>query len=155
LHLDGGSHADADAATLVASRFLAGLTELSLGGTNLGPAGLRALAASPHLSNLTALNLASNPALAEGPDELRRLTGREGLTDLNLGSTGMRPLHVGALFGGRSAARLRRLNLNYNPVGSAGARVLGDAPSLRGLTEVYLASCQLRVAGVHALTESP
>jgi uncharacterized protein (TIGR02996 family) len=162
---------------------LRGLTSLSLSMQSIGPEGARLLAESENVSRLESLNLWSGDILDEGAIALFR-SGRMGpLKELNLGHNGIRtagaraiaecaalaglttltlfgiyslpgPEGVRALAGSPYLARLTYLNPGHG-IGDEGARALAESPHWRGLTSLYLNSCNLGPDGARALAGSP
>lgn len=101
----------ADAAYLLASPHLGGLTSLGLPEASLQDAGVEALAGSPLLAQLADLDLCCNGIHDEG---------------------------VLALAASPHASRLERLDLSRNWVEDAGAAALAESPALAGLKSLRL-----------------
>jgi uncharacterized protein (TIGR02996 family) len=168
---------------IAASPRLRGLTSLSLAMQPIGPEGARLLADSENLSQLEWLNLYSGDILDEGAVALFR-RGRMGpLKELGLGHNSIRtegaraiaecpalvgltslslyginsltgPEGVRALANSPYLARLTELDPGHD-IGNEGARALAESPCWRGLTSLYLNSCNLGPDGARALAGSP
>ena len=53
------------------------------------------------------------------------------------------------------ARRLRKLNVDINPIGDAGCIALGNSMGLVGLEALHLLGTDVRIAGIRSLSQSP
>jgi uncharacterized protein (TIGR02996 family) len=169
---------DEGAAILAGSARLAGLRELRLERSEIGPAGAAALADSPHLRRLARLHLPGNPLGPRGGLALagsRKLTelavlnlafarldtaaaealltsrNLARLADIDLSANDVDPRGLRRAFAGKAGTRLRRLALGYGRLGAQGISLL--AP-LR-LRSLGLGSNQIGAEGARALAGLP
>jgi len=103
-----------DVRALIVSENLNGLTSLILGHNRIGDSGIRALAEAPILARLIYLDLSHNAIRAAGARALGEAVER--------------------LARSPDGLSLRKLDLNGNPLGVAGRRVINASPLLRRLT---------------------
>jgi uncharacterized protein (TIGR02996 family) len=103
---------------------LSRLTALCLPNNSLGDDGTRALASSPHLGGLSSLGLRGNEIGDPGTQVLAACPSLAGLRhlDLSLNRVG----DAGALALARHLPRLESLELNWNRIGAAARRTLGE-----------------------------
>jgi uncharacterized protein (TIGR02996 family) len=107
--------------------------------TELGPAGLAALAGSPHLAGLRELDLGQNPVRDEGLRELARSRTLTGLTWLSLFDAQVTDEGVAALVGSPVVQNLRCLDLTgQNDLTDATLHALADSPWLGKLEALRL-----------------
>ncbi len=131
--------------SLIASPYLARLTEVDLGRTcSCGSCPidreLRELFACPHVANLTTLVLATNRIDPEGARHLAASLHLARLTTLDLAGNALGPKGARALAASPHLTRLTVLDLSGNHLGTAGARALGKAPWLDSLALLDLRS---------------
>jgi uncharacterized protein (TIGR02996 family) len=166
--------------TLLQSPHLAGLKELLLCGSGLGPDGAEAVAATAP-KGLRILNLACNELGATGVEILagntrldalselilndNRLTVAateflagarqlENLSSLSLATNQIRPTGMRFLAGAEWLSGLRSLDLSQNPVESQGVDYLARSSVLSNLRRLGLAHARLGVAGARSLARS-
>ena len=113
LDLEGGRIHDDEARQLAESPNVAGLSFLGLARTGVNAAGLRALLASPAL-----------PALEH--------------LDLGMNHFSIRDAALVELAACEHLRRLRRLDVDFNPITDIGARALADSPHLANLRALGL-----------------
>ncbi len=133
---------------------LSTLRALNLPECSLGGAGFRRLVASPHLGNLKALRVPGNSIGNRAIRALVRAASLTSLEELDLSETGsygrtrrsgryredpvLEATDVAALARWPGLARLRKLNLSGNDVGSRGLRTLLHSPQASALKELTL-----------------
>jgi uncharacterized protein (TIGR02996 family) len=145
---------DAEAAALLATLPLVGLTALKLNSNPLGPDGSKALAASPHLGKLRALELDLCELHDAGAVGLAAGGSFRELTELDLSRNQIGDLGVTALAAAPCFVKLRRLKLWKNRCGAAGASALAASPTLSALRDLDLTGNDIGPAGAIALARS-
>jgi uncharacterized protein (TIGR02996 family) len=155
---DGPGLTDAGFRALLRADWFGRLHALDLSYAHLGDKGIAALAAHPVTPALRSLELQDN---AFGPAGLAAFTRRADLPVLivlDLRGKSKIKGTVAELAATLSALRtpqLRRLELSYWPLGSAGAKALAANPTLANLTRLDLDSCSIGDTGAQALFSSP
>ena len=129
---------------------------LSLTANDLRCEELRVLCDSPHLTHLTGLDLSLNNLDTEAVGVLRQARFFTGLDSLNLGSN----FDIGAtaveyLVDIQESVQLKKLNLQFRPIGAAGVQALtGNRAFYGGLTSLNLTGCHISTAGARALAHA-
>ncbi|MEJ7596478.1 MAG: TIGR02996 domain-containing protein [Kofleriaceae bacterium] len=150
LQLDSNRISNAGVAQLAHGRWR--LRELDLGHNRL-VAGLARALAGPATEQLRVLRLAGTPL---GPDEVAALVGGEAcpqLADLDLEKCRLGAPGATAMTGGIRIP-LRRLRLERNSLGDAGAIAIAGNDQLAGLTELEMGHNRIGQKGGIALAES-
>jgi uncharacterized protein (TIGR02996 family) len=150
--------------TLIGSRHLKNLTDLTVGWQEIGDASLIALSRSPNAGKLVRLALPVNnfgPAGMEALGSSRRLANLE---ELRLAVAGLRDDGAEAFARGTVLTRLRHLELigfqgkpyPDNAIGDAGLAALANCPMLANVRVLNLeGNAGIGAAGATALAESP
>ena len=141
------------ARAIAESPHLANLRKLQLEENRLSVDGVAALAGSPHLRQLVSLTLRSNHT---GPGAGVALAGSPiliGLTSLNLGNNDLGSDDC-THFLAQAPSGLRRLDLEGNAMGDAGAEALAAARQLNQLANLDVSYDQLSVRGAVALSRA-
>jgi Leucine-rich repeat (LRR) protein len=149
LSLDRNGAETESVIALVNSPVMANLTHLALVHTHCGPEVLTAIAQSPAMSNLQHLNCNYNGVGDEAVIALAQSTTLTTLTWLDLGNNGIEEEGIEALCTSPVVSKLKYLDLEQSSAGNSIAAALA-APSstLRNLTELCLAACDLNEEGV-------
>lgn len=148
------------ARALAASPYLGHLQRLEVGGNRFGPAGAEAIACSESLSSLEIAGFSDNVLGTPRLHTLGRVYELLRIPRLDLSANGLnasslqailhRPAHAEAM-----PVRLRELDLSFNELGDAGARVLAACPHLSQLEVLRLGNCAIGDDGTRALANSP
>ncbi len=166
LNLHQNTIEDAGIAALVDSPLCDNLTNLSAGQNAFGDDGFRAIAESARLGKLRELalrlplgrrrvvggSLGGTLASARALLSSRALTSLE---HLDLRRWELPGIEIASALHDLALPRLKRLHLDENPVGDAGARELANCEPLRQLEHLALDQCQIGDAGALVLAESP
>jgi hypothetical protein len=136
---------------LAASPMLAGLTDLSLGGTGLDDRAAHALAGAAGSGRLTHLGLSRNRFSPAGLTALASSWSLVGLRSLALDRNELHLDNLGALLAAAKWDGLRTLVLSANPLGNEGAAALAGWPGLVGLTRLDLSDTELTPVGLRRL----
>lgn len=132
LDLRGSQVGAAGMEALATSTWLAHVKHLDLSYTLLGDRGALALAASPELACLSDLMLGGNELGDAGACALAKSTSLVGLVRLNLCDNEIRDLGAEAL-ADSSLAKLVELDLGFNPIGDEGALAFAASPTRASL----------------------
>ena len=124
LRLEDDAITERGVAPLVASRWAARFTELSLADNQLGPEGAEVLAEARSPGRLTRLSLGGNQLRDEGAMVIARAARFRTLRELSLPRNRIGPAGVEALLESEGLAGLTSLDLAGNPVGSSGRKRL-------------------------------
>jgi uncharacterized protein (TIGR02996 family) len=141
------------ARAIAMSPYLAGLTELGLGFTYIGEELGSVLAASPF--RLQSLFLSESNLGDAGLEAIAACPHFSGLRELYIDDDYITTRGALALASSPFLTRLRTLWIYDNPIGDAGARLLAESPGLSGLTDLRIFGCGLRDEGVFSLAASP
>lgn len=150
LNLKGSQIGDAGLAALARCPQLSGLVRLRLQNCNVGGAGVAALAGSPLAGELRDLDLADNDVAAEGAYHLARADWPH-LHTLDLGGNGLGPEGAKHLAEAAGLSALVELKLRDNKVTDAGAAALAGAGWAAGLRRLDVAANDLGPAAAAAL----
>src|SRR5262249_37177824 len=137
---------------LLSSPHLAGLTSLSLRGTDAGVTVLRLLRAS-YLEHLHVLDLSGNPlgpnlgTLTEGEPPFR-------VEELDLGDCMLDSVDVSRLAAWPGLANVTSLRLRNNALRVVSGEYLASSPNVRRLTHLDLCNTGLGVRGMRSLAAS-
>ncbi len=150
-----GGRGQAPVAKLAVCPFLARLRSLSLaGGLLQGPGKWNAIVATPFLAGLTELDVSDNPLGSRGLAVLAGSPHLSRLERLDLGGTHLSDAALAAFLGATDLGQLRFLDLSNNSVGNGGAAALAGSPSLAGLRELGLGGNKVGPKGAKALAAS-
>jgi uncharacterized protein (TIGR02996 family) len=142
LSLTTNAVGDDGAVVLAEAPNCSNIEHLNLDSNGLTDRGLIALCGSPHLARVRDLELSGNAFTAAGASAIGTTPFAPNLHDLDLTSCGLDAGAIAALAGGRFPA-LRNLSVAGHAVGTAGMRVLVEAPFFRGLDIFSAGGCEL------------
>jgi uncharacterized protein (TIGR02996 family) len=140
---------------LAAAPALSSLRKLDLSDNSLGVEGAQALAASPYLSNLTALHLGDSQIPDRGVAALAQSPHLGRLTHLNVSGRDRQLEAAEAVAASPYLSQLTALSFHFGNIGLAGARALARSPNVAHLTYLDLFQNRIGDAGLQALVESP
>lgn len=143
----------AGAANLAAGPFAAGLRELRASNCEMDDLALAVLLAAAW-PKLTKLSLWMNQFGVRAAAALHLNRSLAGLEELSVARSDIGPAAARAL-GRVSLPALRKLNLDYNPLGPKGLRALLAGPLVRPVRDLSIASTDLGDDGAAALAKSP
>jgi uncharacterized protein (TIGR02996 family) len=130
------------------------LESLALGGSEIGPEGVRNLAGSPHVAKLRALDLYHNPIGAGGTRHLAESPNLANLLALDVALTEIGDAGVEALASSPHLADLTHLNLRNHGLSLASAQAVARSPHLRSLRSLSFHFGSVGPDGARALAES-
>ena len=170
LNLANNELTDGAARSLAASPHLAKLRRLDLRDNAIGPPGALALAGAENLAALRRVSFARNEVGSTRSNAVSWTSSLLRFQSLDLSGNDLGPDRLKSVLTARAAprfdeagqerprdnpVRIEELDLSQNDIGEAGARVLAESESLRGLVFLRLAGCNITDTAARILASSP